>query len=79
MRCLNCGANGIPLDTMICPKCGVHLPSLLRDVLPHDTLLDRGKYCIDYALRIVKNRLIANSRPISKKFFEIEYVGYGKG
>ena len=20
MRCLNCGANSIPLDTMICPK-----------------------------------------------------------
>jgi len=50
MRCLNCGTKGILLDATICPKCGVHLPSLLRDVLPYNTILQDGKYQIDYAI-----------------------------
>lgn len=50
MRCLNCGQKGIPLSVEICPRCGVHLPSLMRDVLPHGTLLQSGTYRIEYAL-----------------------------
>lgn len=50
MRCLNCHQKGVPLSAAICPKCGVHLPSLLRDVLPHSILLRSGTYRIDYAL-----------------------------
>jgi formylglycine-generating enzyme required for sulfatase activity len=50
MRCLNCRRDGIALDTQVCPQCGVYLPSLMRDLLPPGTLLDGGKYRIDYAL-----------------------------
>jgi serine/threonine protein kinase len=50
MRCLNCHKKNIPISTKICPQCGVHLPSLLRDVLPHNTLLQSGNYRIDYPL-----------------------------
>ncbi|BAZ38984.1 serine/threonine protein kinase [Calothrix sp. NIES-4101] len=50
MRCLNCRLDGISQSTQICPRCGVHLPSLLRDLLPAGTLLRGGDYQIDYAL-----------------------------
>ncbi|WP_017717697.1 WD40 repeat domain-containing serine/threonine protein kinase [Kamptonema formosum] len=50
MRCLKCHLDGIPLNAEICPNCQVHLPSLLRDVLPPSTRLDSGAYEIDYAL-----------------------------
>lgn len=50
MRCLNCHQQEIPLSTEICPNCAVNLPSLMRDVLPHGTLLQNGTYLIDYAL-----------------------------
>ncbi len=50
MLCLNCHEKGISLSTQTCPRCGVHLPSLMRDVLPHGTLLQNGTYRIDYAL-----------------------------
>jgi eukaryotic-like serine/threonine-protein kinase len=50
MRCLNCRREGIALETQVCPQCGVHLPSLMRDLLPTGTLLDGEKYRIDYAL-----------------------------
>jgi formylglycine-generating enzyme required for sulfatase activity/tRNA A-37 threonylcarbamoyl transferase component Bud32 len=50
MRCLNCSANGIPLTMEICSACGVYLPSLFVNTLPHGTELDRGKYRIDYVL-----------------------------
>lgn len=49
MRCLNCRRDGIPVAATTCPNCGVHLPSLLRDVLPTGTIL-RGTYKIEYAL-----------------------------
>ena len=49
MRCLNCSHDGIPISAELCPHCGVHLPSLMRDVLSPSTLLE-GKYRIDYAL-----------------------------
>jgi serine/threonine protein kinase len=50
MRCLHCRLDGIPVAVEICPNCGVHLPSLLRDVLPGGTLLRSGGYRVDYAL-----------------------------
>jgi serine/threonine protein kinase len=50
MRCLNCRQDGISLDAQICPKCGVHLPTLMRDMLPPGTLLQGGNYRVDFAL-----------------------------
>ena len=50
MRCLHCRADGISPHTTMCPKCGIHLPQLLRDVLPPGTELRGGVYRIDYAL-----------------------------
>ncbi|NER97337.1 MAG: SUMF1/EgtB/PvdO family nonheme iron enzyme [Symploca sp. SIO1B1] len=50
MRCLNCNLDGVPLSAEICPRCGVHLPSLMRDLLPIGSLLRGGTYRIDYAL-----------------------------
>lgn len=50
MRCLNCRLDGIHTSTEICPQCGVHLPSLMRDILPRNTLLQNGNYQIDYPL-----------------------------
>lgn len=50
MRCLHCNQDGVSQSVTNCPKCGVHLPSLLRDVLPSGTLLRAGAYRIDYAL-----------------------------
>ena len=52
MKCLKCGQDRLPLDTVTCPNpaCRVHLPSLMRDMLPPGTLLRDGAYKIDYAL-----------------------------
>jgi len=36
--------------TVVCPDCGAHLPTLLRDVLASGTLLRDDAYRIDYAL-----------------------------
>ncbi len=49
MRCLNCYLDKLPLSTVTCPRCKVHLPSLMRDVLSNGTILD-NKYHIDYPL-----------------------------
>src|SRR5918998_6167922 len=50
MRCLHCHRSGIPVSQEVCPQCGVHLPSRLRDVLPSGTRLRGGTYHVDYAL-----------------------------
>ncbi|WP_017718687.1 bifunctional serine/threonine-protein kinase/formylglycine-generating enzyme family protein [Kamptonema formosum] len=50
MRCLHCLKDGIALKAEVCPNCGVHLPTLLRDVLPNSTQLRGGTYEIEYAL-----------------------------
>lgn len=50
MRCLNCLRDGVATTANVCPQCGVHLPSLLRDLLAPGTLLHGGKYRLDYAL-----------------------------
>jgi hypothetical protein len=48
MRCLKCRKDGIAPETQVCPQCGVHLPSLMRDLLGPGTLLQGGNYRIDY-------------------------------
>lgn len=50
MRCLNCHQEEIQPKTENCPSCGVHLPSLLQDVLSNDTSLRSGTYQLEYAL-----------------------------
>jgi serine/threonine protein kinase len=50
MRCLNCQTDGIPPQDEYCFKCGAHLPTLLRDILPTGTRLKADTYQIDYAL-----------------------------
>ncbi|WP_124972402.1 protein kinase domain-containing protein [Aphanothece sacrum] len=58
MRCLNCHLDGLSPQTELCPQCGAHIPSLLREVLPQGTYLrcnqsqgvKSGTYCLDYAM-----------------------------
>lgn len=50
MQCLNCHYDNLPPDTDYCPRCKIHLPSLLRDVLPAGTGLRGDAYCVDYAI-----------------------------
>ena len=50
MRCLNCHLDKIPSNTEYCTECGVHLPTLLRDVLSPGTRLREDTYEIEYAL-----------------------------
>ncbi len=50
MRCLHCHKDGIHLNAEICPNCGVHLPSLMRDVLEPGKRLRSDTYQIEYAL-----------------------------
>jgi serine/threonine protein kinase len=50
MRCLNCLRDGVAMSAEVCPECGVHLPTLQRDLLSPGTLLHSGKYRLDYAL-----------------------------
>jgi eukaryotic-like serine/threonine-protein kinase len=81
MRCLNCRRDGISLTAQVCPHCGAHLPSLMRDMLAPGTLLRGGEYRIDYALgqggfgityRAVDLNL---ERPVAiKEFYPQEYV-----
>ncbi len=81
MRCLNCGEQGIDLGAEMCPKCEVHLPSLLRGCLPPDTLLLHGTYQIEYPLGrggfgITYRALDRNlQRPVAiKEFFPQDYA-----
>lgn len=50
MYCLNCHYEDVPPDSELCPRCKIHLPSLLRDVLAPGTLLRSDTYRLDYAL-----------------------------
>ncbi len=50
MRCLNCHLYKIPSNVEYCTECGIHLPTLLRDVLFPGTGLDKDTYEIEYAL-----------------------------
>jgi formylglycine-generating enzyme required for sulfatase activity len=81
MLCLNCRRDGISISAQVCPHCGVHLPSLMRDLLPPGTLVQGGNYRIDYALgqggfgityRAVDLNL---ERPVAiKEFYPQSYV-----
>jgi serine/threonine protein kinase len=81
MRCLNCGELGINLSAEMCPKCEVHLPSLLRGCLPSGTSLLHGNYQIEYPLgrggfgityRAIDRNL---QRPVAiKEFFPQDYA-----
>jgi serine/threonine protein kinase len=81
MRCLNCGEQGIDLGAEMCPKCEVHLPSLLRGCLPPGTLLLHGNYQLEYPLGrggfgITYRALDRNlQRPVAiKEFFPQDYA-----
>ncbi len=50
MLCLNCHTDELSLDVETCPQCGVHIPSLLRDILPSKKTLRQNTYCLDYPL-----------------------------
>lgn len=50
MRCLHCRYNGIKVGELICPRCTAHLPFLMRDVLIPGTLLEGGRYRLDYPI-----------------------------
>jgi serine/threonine protein kinase len=81
MRCLNCGELGIDLGAEMCPKCEVHLPSLLRGCLTPGTLLCSSNYQIEYPLgrggfgityRAIDRNL---QRPVAiKEFFPQDYA-----
>ncbi|MDX1935053.1 MAG: protein kinase [Capsulimonadales bacterium] len=82
MRCLNCHTDGVAVNAVTCPGCGVHLPSAHRDLLPPGTELHGGKYVIEYALgqggfgityRSIQVAL--NRRVAIKEFFPRDQVG----
>ncbi len=50
MRCLHCGQDGLPPTAENCPRCRVHLPTLMRDLLTPGTLLHEGKYRLEFPL-----------------------------
>ena len=50
MRCLRCRYDGIEDGESSCPRCKTYLPPLMRDMLPCGTVLDNGKYRLNYPL-----------------------------
>lgn len=50
MRCLKCRYDELEIDEKNCPKCKAFLPPLMRDMLPGGTILDNGKYRLNYPL-----------------------------
>ncbi len=50
MRCIKCRYEGLEADDKSCPKCKTFLPPLMRDMLPTGTILDNGKYQLNYPL-----------------------------
>jgi len=50
MRCLRCKYNGVEEDEDSCPRCQTYLPPLMRDMLPRGTVLENGKYRLNYPL-----------------------------
>ncbi|MGK7943429.1 MAG: protein kinase, partial [Microcystaceae cyanobacterium] len=50
MRCLNCHTDDISPELESCPHCGVHFPSLFKEVLPTGQRLKNNTYSIEYPL-----------------------------
>lgn len=50
MRCLRCRYDGIEDGEDSCPRCQIYLPPLMRDMLPRGTVLENGKYRLNYPL-----------------------------
>jgi len=52
MRCLNtyCRYGPIPRSTPICPECRVVISALMKEMLPFDWMLQKGRYQIDHPL-----------------------------
>jgi len=50
VRCLNCRMDELPVATELCPRCGTHLPTLLRDLLQPKATLRGGTFHVQYAL-----------------------------
>lgn len=50
MRCLKCRYDGIEPGESSCPRCKTYLPPLMRDMLPCGTVLDNGKYKLNFPL-----------------------------
>ncbi len=81
MRCLHCHYEGVASTTEICPRCGVYLPSLFRDILQEGTQLRSNTYEIKYALGRGSFGItyLATHHPLTyqiaiKEFFPQEYV-----
>lgn len=81
MRCLNCSRGGLAKETQVCPGCGVHLPSFMRDVLPEGTELHGGKYHIEDALgwggfgiTYIGRHVSLNQTVAIKEFFPREHA-----
>ncbi|RYX85671.1 hypothetical protein EON83_04855 [bacterium] len=50
MRCLNCQTDNIALSAHTCPSCGMNLHTIWGNALPMGTLINGGKYRIDWLL-----------------------------
>lgn len=50
MRCLRCRYDGLETGEDNCPRCKVYLPPLMRDMLGAGSLLENGKYRLNYPL-----------------------------
>jgi serine/threonine protein kinase len=81
LRCLKCRTDGIPVETVTCPRCGANLPALLYDVLPPGTPLRGTDYRIEYAIgrggfgityRAMHN--VLDRHVAIKEFFPHEYA-----
>ncbi len=81
MRCLRCKYDGIEDGEETCPRCKTFLPPLMRDMLPSGTILENGKYRLNYPLGrggfgiTYHSHHIAFDRPVAiKEFFPHQSV-----
>ena len=77
MRCLGCGRDRISIFATVSPHsdCKVYLPSLIKDCLPHGTILE-SKYNLDYPLGrggfSITYLVITNQMVAIKEYYPIE-------
>jgi serine/threonine protein kinase len=50
MRCLRCRYDGMEENEDTCPRCNTYQPHLMRDMLPRGSVLENGKYNLNYPL-----------------------------